>query len=138
MTFLDTIRAAFSAETRQKVYATAGVLITALVTFGVLGEEAGNQILLTVAAVLAFVVAALQLVNFQIDSLASWFSNFGRAAIYALAGTVLPALVFFGIIEQDASSAALAALSSALALISSLVGIYFAPAPFSPKARHVL
>jgi hypothetical protein len=134
MTFILTLRAFFTVARREAIYAAAAVLVPLLVNLGVIAEGVGGQILAILGAALAFLVAVLQIANFSPSGLASWFVNTGRAAIYTLAGVVVPALVVFGVLPEHASTEALAQLSSVLTTLAALIGIYFAstkpdPAP---------
>jgi hypothetical protein len=126
MTFILALRALIPIERRQSIYAAAAVLVPLLVSLGVITEGVGGQILAILGALLAFATAVLQLVNFSPAGIASWFLNVGRAAIYALAGVIVPALVFFGVIPQDAGPSALATIASLLSTLAALIGIFFA------------
>ncbi|UOE45900.1 hypothetical protein [Agromyces larvae] len=125
MSLLERLRAIFTINRRQSIYAAVAVIVPLLVNLGVITEGVGGQILALLGGALALLAAILQLVNFSPAGVASWFLNVGRAALYAAAGVVVPALVFFGVISQDLGVAALAQISTVLASLAALVGIFF-------------
>ena len=135
MTILARLRAFFSIERRQSVYAAVAVLVPLLVNLGVIAEGVGGQILAISGGALALLAAVLQLVNFTPEGVASWFLNIGRVALYAAAGVAVPALIYFGIITQDAGAAALAQISTVLASLAALVGIFFSVPVVEPEVE---
>lgn len=125
MAILDQLRAYFTSDVRRKIYGTVLVVVPLIVNLGLISETAGGHAVAIAGAVLALGAGVLQIANFQASSLASWFVNFGRASLYALAAVAVPAAVYFGLITQDTGAVFLAQLSTFLSSLAAIAGIVF-------------
>ena len=122
---LERIRAAIPVGTRHKLYLLVVTLGTLAVNLGLLSDAAVGHIVAIAGALLALGAGILQIVNFQVDSLASWFVNVGRAGLYAFAAVAVPAAVYFGLISTDTGAVFLAQLSTFLSSVAAIVGIIY-------------
>jgi hypothetical protein len=113
----------FTPEVRQKIQLWLGSLAPLLILGGFATQEQTEQGLIVTGAVLQFVSALLALVNVRKgDWGAGWLVV--RAAVYSLALTVSPALVFFGLYDEATNAALLSGISLALSSLSALLAIF--------------
>ena len=113
----------FDADRRQKIQLFLVSITPFLILGGFANEGQVQQGLIISAAVLQFLGAILSLVNVRKgDWSTGWMIV--RAAIYALAATVSPALVLLGLYDQETSATLLTGISLALTGLSSGLSIF--------------
>lgn len=113
----------FTPERRQQIQLFLGSLAPLLILGGFATQEQTEQALIITGAVLQFLAALLALVNVRRgDWGAGW--TVIRGAIYALAATVSPALVFFGLYDEATNAVLLTGISLALSSLSALLAVF--------------
>lgn len=113
----------FTPERRQQIQLFLGSLAPLLILGGFATQEQTEQALIISGAVLQFLAALLALVNVRRgDWGAGW--TVIRGAIYALAATVSPALVFFGLYDEATNAVLLTGISLALSSLSALLAVF--------------
>lgn len=113
----------FTPERRQQIQLFLGSLAPLLILGGFATQAQTEQALIITGAVLQFLAALLALVNVRRgDWGAGW--TVIRGAIYALAATVSPALVFFGLYDEATNAVLLTGISLALSSLSALLAVF--------------
>ena len=113
----------FTPERRQQIQLFLGSLAPLLILGGFATQAQTEQALIITGAVLQFLGALLALVNVRRgDWGAGW--TVIRGAIYALAATVSPALVFFGLYDEATNAVLLTGISLALSSLSALLAVF--------------
>lgn len=113
----------FTPARRQQIQLFLGSLAPLLILGGFATQAQTEQGLIIAGAVLQFLAALLALVNIRRgDWGAGW--TVIRGAIYALAATVSPALVFFGLYDEATNAVLLTGISLALSSLSALLAIF--------------
>lgn len=113
----------FTPERRQQIQLFLGSLAPLLILGGFATQAQTEQALIISGAVLQFLAALLALVNVRRgDWGAGW--TVVRGAIYTLAATVSPALVFFGLYDEATNATLLTGVSLALSSLSALLAIF--------------
>lgn len=120
---METLNKIFTPERRQQIQLFLGSLAPLLILGGFATQAQTEQYLIVAGAVLQFIAAIISLVNVRKGD---WGAGWAvvRAAIYTLAATVSPALVFFGLYDESTNAALLAGISLALSSLSSLLAIF--------------
>lgn len=120
---METLNRVFTPERRQQIQLFLGSLAPLLILGGFATQAQTEQGLIIAGAVVQFVAAILSLVNVRKGD---WGAGWAviRAAIYALAATVSPALVFLGLYSEETNAVLLTGLSLALSSLSSLLAIF--------------
>lgn len=113
----------FTPERRQQIQVWLGSLAPLLILGGFATEEQTQNALIVTGAVLQFIAALLSLINVRKGD---WGAGWAivRGAIYTLAMTVSPVLVFFGLYDADTNAALLTGISLALSSLSSLLAVF--------------
>ena len=132
---MNKIATIFNADRRQQIQ----VFLVSIAPFLILGGFATDgqvqQGLIISAAVLQFLGALLSLVNVRKgDWSTAW--TVVRAAIYALATTVSPALVLLGLYDQETNAALLTGVSLALTGLSSGLAIFVGKSQQLEEFKH--
>jgi hypothetical protein len=113
----------FNPERRQLIQLWLGSLAPLLILGGFATQAQTENALIIAGAVLQFLAALLALVNVRKGDWSTGWTVI-RAAVYALAATVSPALVFFGLYDAETNAALLAGLSLALSSLSALLAVF--------------
>lgn len=113
----------FTPERRQQIQVWLGSLAPLLILGGFATQEQTQNALIVTGAVLQFVAALLSLVNVRKGD---WGAGWAvvRGAVYTLAMTVSPVLVFFGLYDEATNAALLTGISLALSSLSSLLAVF--------------
>lgn len=113
----------FTPERRQQIQVWLGSLAPLLILGGFATQEQTENVLIITGALLQFLAALLSLINVRKgDWSTGW--TIVRGAIYALAATVSPVLVFFGLYDATTNAVLLTGISLALSSLSSLLAIF--------------
>lgn len=132
---MQALAAVFTPERRQAIQLWLGSLAPLLILGGFATQEQTEQYLIIAGAVLQFLAAVLSLVNVRRgDWGAGWMVV--RGAVYALAATVSPALVFFGLYDANTNAALLTGISLALSSLSSLLAVFIGKSQQLTDAQH--
>lgn len=117
---MKTIAAWFTPDRRQAIQLFFGALAPLAILVGFGTEGVWEQSLIILGAALQFASAVLSLVNVR-DVHTGWAVL--RAAIYAAAATVSPALVILGFYDAATNATILVGLSLGLGALSNLLAI---------------
>lgn len=120
---METLNKIFTPERRQQIQLFLASLAPLLILGGFATQEQTEQGLIIAGAVIQFFAAILSLVNVRRGDYGAGWAVI-RAAIYGLAATVSPALVFFGLYDESTNAALLAGVSLALSTLSSALAIF--------------
>ena len=133
---MEALNKVFTPERRQQIQLFLGTLAPLLILGGFATQAQTEQSLIIAGAVMQFLAAILSLVNIQKGD---WGAGWAvvRAAIYALAATVSPALVFFGLYSQETNTALLTGLSLGLSSLSSLLAVFIGKSQELEKVEAV-
>jgi hypothetical protein len=120
---MEKLNQIFTPERRQQIQLFLGTLAPLLILGGFATQAQTEQGLFIAGAVIQFLAAVLSLVNVRKGD---WGAGWAvlRAAIYALAATVSPALVFFGLYSDDVNTSLLTGISLGLTSLSTLLAIF--------------
>ncbi|AWN03358.2 hypothetical protein PBI_COUNT_35 [Microbacterium phage Count] len=113
----------FTPERRQQIQLFLGSLAPLLILGGFATQAQTEQALIITGAVLQFLAALLALVNVRRGDWGTGWTVI-RGAIYALAATVSPALVFFGLYDEATNAVLLTGISLALSSLSALLAVF--------------
>lgn len=133
---METLSKIFTPERRQQIQLFLGSLAPLLILGGFATQAQTEQWLIIAGAIVQFLAAILSLVNVRKGD---WGAGWAviRAAIYALAATVSPALVFLGLYSDETNAALLTGLSLALSSLSSLLAIFIGKSQELEKVEAV-
>lgn len=133
---MEALSKIFTPERRQQIQLFLGSLAPLLILGGFATQAQTEQGLIISGAVVQFLAALLSLVNVRKGD---WGGGWAvvRGAIYALAATVSPALVFFGLYSEETNAVLLTGLSLALSSLSSLLAIFIGKSQQLEKVEAV-
>jgi len=120
---METLATIFTPERRQAIQLWFGSLAPILILVGFATQAQTEQYLIIVGAILQFLAGIISLVNVKRGDLSAGYAVV-RGAVYALAATVSPTLVFFGLYDESTNAALLAGISLGLSSLSSLLAIF--------------
>lgn len=133
--WLKKVTAWFTPAKRAALYAIAVAIVPFAQQMGWVDVEKGGAWLTITAVVLQVVAGSLMLLNLDKTSAASWFTERGRAIIYATLATVAPALQTIGLFSADQTEVILQNVSHGLGVLVAIVAaLYIKPVSPEPEA----
>lgn len=125
----------FTPAKRAALYAIAVAIVPFAQQMGWVNDVTGEAWLTITSVALQVLAGTLMLLNLDKTSAASWFTERGRAVIYATLAGVAPALQAIGLFTEEQAEVILQNVSHGLGVLVAIVAaLYIKPVSPEPSA----